>query len=77
MQHLGCNVRWGAAEGSGEGFFADYFGEAKVCEFDGQGLVEEKDVFEFDVAVDNAAVVLGRRVSRLNSVRGRKDLRDI
>jgi len=58
LQDFGGNISWRAAQGGGEGFFADDFGEAKVCEFDDEGFVKEKDVFGFDVAVDDVAVVL-------------------
>lgn len=47
-----------AAEGCGEGFFADDFGEAEVGELDVGVFVDEEDVFGFDVAVDDVAFVL-------------------
>jgi len=49
---------WSAAEGSSERFFANDFSETKVCESDVQVFVVKKNVFKFDIAMDNVAVML-------------------
>ena len=60
MEDFGSDVGWCATESSGEGFLANDFCETEVGELDGQVFVVKKDVFGFDVAVDDASFVLVR-----------------
>lgn len=59
LEDFGGDVGGGTAEGGGEGFFADDFGEAKIGKFDVEWvLFGNQDVFGFNVAVYNVAVML-------------------
>jgi hypothetical protein len=58
FEDLGRDVAGGAAEGCGEGVFADDFGEAEVSDLDVEVFVAEEDVLWLDVTVDNVPLVL-------------------
>lgn len=61
LQDLGGNVTRGTAESSGEGGFADDFGESEVGKFNRKVGVGDQDVLRLDVAVGDFTVVLGGR----------------
>ena len=49
---------WVYSQCGGERFFTNDLSKPKVCELDREILVCEKDIFGFDVAMDNIPLVL-------------------